>query len=362
MVEIAEKASFDLIRYAQAWEDADILCEAIGPRPGGSLLSICAAGDNALALLTLDPARVVAVDLSPPQLACLRIRIAAMRRLDHDAFLELLGVHPSARRERLFDSVIAALDPSDQALWNQLRPQALKWGVAYVGKFERYFRIFRHWILPLVHSRATVEGVFAPRSPERRSAFYDACWNTWRWRLMLSLFFSNLVMGKLGRDPAFFDHVDGSLARHVAGRVRHAGVDLDPSVNPYMRSILIGVPGDRLPLAWRAEHYQTIRSRLDRMELVHGDISAAVGKDRFSGFNLSDIFEYMDLSSFEKIYGFLLDCAAPGARLVYWNMMAPRSMPARFDGRARPLIDSAALLSAQDKAFFYSAFHVDVAS
>ena len=51
MSEIAAKAAFDHIRYAQLWEDAEVLVDAIGPRPGGRLVSICSAGDNALAML-----------------------------------------------------------------------------------------------------------------------------------------------------------------------------------------------------------------------------------------------------------------------------------------------------------------------
>ena len=74
---VRTRASFRFVRYASVWEDADILCEALAPRAGGGrLLSIASGGDNALALLTLDPAEVVAVDLSTAQLACLELRIA----------------------------------------------------------------------------------------------------------------------------------------------------------------------------------------------------------------------------------------------------------------------------------------------
>ncbi|HXC65465.1 MAG TPA: DUF3419 family protein, partial [bacterium] len=52
------------IRYASVWEDADVLCQALAPvAKGGRLLSIASAGDNALALLTLGPSRVVAADM-----------------------------------------------------------------------------------------------------------------------------------------------------------------------------------------------------------------------------------------------------------------------------------------------------------
>ena len=100
--EIAGKASFEGIRYAQLWEDADVLVAALGTQGGATRVSICSAGDNALAMLTLDPARVVVVDLSAAQIECLRIRIAAFGALDHAALLELMGSRPSAAPKRAF--------------------------------------------------------------------------------------------------------------------------------------------------------------------------------------------------------------------------------------------------------------------
>src|SRR5439155_15927305 len=77
--EIATRADFSIIRYAQCWEDADVLLDALDIHPGEVCLSIASAGDNTLALLTRNPKRVVAVDLSASQLACLELRVAAFR-------------------------------------------------------------------------------------------------------------------------------------------------------------------------------------------------------------------------------------------------------------------------------------------
>src|SRR5262245_60303692 len=98
--EIAARAGFDTIRYAQCWEDADILLEALDVKPGAVCVSIASAGDNALAMLSKDPARVVALDLSPAQLACLELRVAAYRALSHAGLLELIGSRLSTRRLR----------------------------------------------------------------------------------------------------------------------------------------------------------------------------------------------------------------------------------------------------------------------
>src|SRR5215510_13459600 len=115
--EIARKARFDDIRYAQLWEDADILVEAVAPRPGATLVSICSAGDNALALLTRDPAKVVVVDLSAAQIECLRLRMGAYRELDHAALLELFGSRPSGRRGELLDRLTGCMSEASATFW-----------------------------------------------------------------------------------------------------------------------------------------------------------------------------------------------------------------------------------------------------
>ena len=63
--EIAGKASFDEIRYAQCWEDADVLLQGLDVQPGDHCLSIASAGDNSLSLLARGAGKVVALDLKP---------------------------------------------------------------------------------------------------------------------------------------------------------------------------------------------------------------------------------------------------------------------------------------------------------
>ena len=69
-------------------------------------------------------------------------------------------------------------------------------------------------------------------------------------------------MGSLGRDPAFFDQVEGSLYDHVRNRIYHAAVTCDPATNPYLHWIFKGTHGADLPLPWRAHPYGVIRDRL----------------------------------------------------------------------------------------------------
>jgi S-adenosylmethionine-diacylglycerol 3-amino-3-carboxypropyl transferase len=359
--EIAAKASFEDIRYAQLWEDADVLIRALPQKPGSTLVSICSAGDNALSMLALDPARVVVVDLSRAQINCLHFRMAAFRELDHPALLRLLGSRPGSDRGDLLDRVLKHLPADEQAFWQARRADVIAHGAGGVGKFERYFRLMRTRLLPFVHGRATLDAVFQPMPDmAERRRFHDEVWNNWRWRLLLKVFFSRFTMGRLGRDPAFFDHVEGSVADHVARRIVHAAVNLEPAHNPYLHWILKGSHGLALPHAWRPENHEVIRSRLDRLDIRHGSLEAFVSTgEKADGFNLSDIFEYMNPETFETVYASIISASNPGARLVYWNMMAPRRMPVAFAARMERLEAEERVGKAADKAFFYSDFVVE---
>ena len=357
--EVASRADFSGIRYAQCWEDADVLVRGLDVQAGDACMSICSAGDNTLALLTRDPSKVVAVDLSPAQLACLQLRISAYRTLEYSELLELIGSRPSDRRPELYRKCRekGRLSPDAAAFWDA-NPHDIASGIGGAGKFEAYFRLFSRWVLPLVHGRASRRELLLAKPTAERHRFYDERWNTRRWRLLFRIFFSRFVMAHLGRDPSFFKYVEGSVADRILDRARYALRELDVSANPYVHWIMTGTHGQALPLSLRPEHFDAIRQRVDRVQVHLGSIESWLeadrGHTRFRGFNLSDIFEYMSEKSSEALLRRLLAAASPGGRLLYWNMLAPRQRPDSLRGHLEPLSNLAESCFNEDKAFFYS--------
>jgi S-adenosylmethionine-diacylglycerol 3-amino-3-carboxypropyl transferase len=359
--EAAARADFSGIRYAQVWEDADVLLAGLEIQPGEVCVSIASAGDNALAMLTADPARVIALDLSPAQLACLELRVAGYRTLTHAELLELIGSRPSHRRLALFDRCRPLLGAAAGAFWDARRA-SIEHGIGSLGKFEQYFALFRRRVLPLVHRAGTVRALLEPKPLADRRRFYDERWDTWRWRLLFRLFFSRTAMGRLGRDPAFFRYVETDVASAILRRTRHALRELDPAANPYVHWILTGTHGAALPLALRPEHFEAIRSRLDRLEWHCQSVEEFLAQSperSFDRFNLSDMFEYVSPEHYHRMLEGLVRAGRPGARLAYWNMLAPRARPERMRDLLVPLDNLAARLHGADRAFFYSAFRVE---
>ncbi len=357
--EVSERADFSAIRYAQCWEDADVLVAALEPAPGKRCLSIVSAGDNTLALLAGAPEYVLAVDLSSAQLACLDLRVAAYRALQHRELLALVGSVPCQHRAKLYCQCRQYLSADALEFWDA-RSALIDRGIGAVGKFEEYFRLFRSRVLPLIHSSKRVSKLLQAKPREQRIAFYKQEWNNWRWQALFRIFFSRRLMGALGRSPAFFQYVEGSVAARILERARYALTELEPAENPYMQWILKGAHNGVLPFALREENFEPIRRNLDKLEWRCTSIEDALDRGgSFDCFNLSDIFEYMSEESYKQLLQRIAAHATHGARLAYWNMLAPRGRPAELAGILEPLEELSKALFAQDKAFFYSALVVE---
>ena len=350
-----------VLRYAQCWEDADILLEALDIQPGDTCLSIASAGDNTLAMLSRRPARLFAIDLSPPQLASLEIRVAAYRELDHGQVLELLGVVPSGRRLRLYQRCRPWLSGTTRNFWDS-HVDDIVVGITGAGRLERYLRLFRNRILPLTHRKGCIARLLQGLQPEDRQTFYNCEWDTWRWRILFRIFFSRPVMGLLGRDPSYFRHAEGPVAEILLQRTRHAFMVQNPAENPYLQWILTGCYTSALPYALRPEHFDSIRENLDRLEwrcCSLEEFLTTFPNGVIDRHNLSDVFEYVSEDCYHRLLGHLIRVSRQGARMAYWNLLVERRRPPSLAHRLRPLTNLASRLYRQDKTFFYGNFIVE---
>ncbi len=341
-----------------------MLLAGLDVRPGDACVSIASAGDNTLALLTKQPSRVVAIDLSAAQLACLELRVAAYRTLAHAELLELIGSRAIRQPSIAVCAMPAAPEQRRARVLGPPRPR-------HRGRHRR-----RGQVRTLLRALPPIGAAARPRSRDGRRAARPrtrdgaagasttrggtpgdgGCWS--------ASFFSRAVMARLGRERAFFP-LRRSVARlrRILERTRHALVDLDPSANPYAHWILTGTHGDALPCALRPENFDTIRDNLERLEWHRVSLEEfvrTVGTGReFDRFNLSDVFEYVSPAHYDSAAG--RHRAEP-----------PSGRPARLLEHARAAIASGIArrapasarssrrrLHAADRAFFYSAFRMD---
>lgn len=355
---IENRANLTIIRYANCWEDADVLVKALEPKKGGHYLSIASGGDNSFALLANDPGKVLAIDLNPSQLACVELKREAFLSLSHRELLQFLGILPYEDRKNHYSKLRAKLSDEAKNFWDH-HLDFIEKGIIHVGKFENYFKLFRTRCLPLIHPQKRIQGLLVPKSQDGRKEFYNKQWNNLRWKLLFKVFFSKHLMSKLGRDREFFKYVTTSVAARILSRAKYALSILPTDTNPYLEYILTGNFEKNLPFYLRLENFETIRRNLDKLVLFKGGLKEAFEaypSTKFDGFNLSDIFEYMSPEQYACELRQILKFSNSGAKIAFWNMLAYRKEVPNLKDQIVFLEDQAAHLHKQDKAFFYQSF------
>lgn len=354
--EVENYAEFDIIRYAQVWEDADVLLDALDINENDEVLSIASAGENALSLLTRNPKHVYAIDLSDEQIFCCQFKFACYQYLDYKECMELMGVFESNRRKELYSKLKSKIPKKAREYFDDSF-YIIENGIIHAGKFEHYLRLFGNKVLPLIHSEKTILELLERKSKSERYDFYYEKWNNRRWRLLFKIFFSRHVMAKLGRDEAFFRYVNVNVAENILNRTKYAITELDTSKNSYLHYIIKGKYEDVLPVAYRKENFEIIKNNINRISLHSEPIEKFISsKDIWiTKYNLSDIFEYMSDEEMCKIFDKIIEESPPGAKIAYWNMLADKRASKYLKNLDYKEKESQKLLN-KDKAFFYSNF------
>ena len=321
------RVDFSLIRYSQCWEDTEVLLESLDIQENDICFGILSAGDNVFSMLAENPKKVVALDISFPQIALAKLKKEVFNSLSYEEMLEFMGVMKSDKRIEIYDRIKENLDKEVKEYWD-FNKEAIQKGIIHAGKFEKFFKIFREKILPFVHSKKRIEKLLEKKSRQERIEYYDKYWNNFRWKLMFKLFFSKYIVGKLGRDKEFFRYAEKNISEEMKERSRYALCEQNPYENPYINYILTGnYRKDCLPYFLRKENFDKIRKNLHKVEILKSSVEEYLDQIDFKidKFNLSDIFEYMSAENYSKLMGKIYDNAENNALLAYWNLIVERN-------------------------------------
>ena len=321
------RVDFSLIRYSQCWEDTEVLLESLNIQENDICFGILSAGDNVFSMLAENPKKVVALDISFPQIALAKLKKEVFNSLSYEEMLEFMGVIKSDKRVEKYDIIKENLDKEVKEYWD-FNKEAIQKGIIHAGKFEKFFKIFREKILPFVHSKKRIEKLLEKKSRQERIEYYDKYWNNFRWKLMFKLFFSKYIVGKLGRDKEFFRYAEKNISEEMKERSRYALCEQNPYENPYINYILTGnYRKDCLPYFLRKENFDKIRKNLHKVEIIQSSVEEYLDQIDFkiNKFNLSDIFEYMSAENYSKLMGKIYDNAENNALLAYWNLIVERN-------------------------------------
>ena len=356
---ISTKVNFNLIRYANCWEDADILLKGLSLKAGSKILSIGSGGDNSFALLTTNPQMVVAIDINKTQLSLIELKKAAIKNLTYEETLKFLGFLPSSNRTEVFNKIKSEMSLSASSYW-EANTNIIEKGIIYSGKFEKYFILFSSKILRWIHSGKKIESIFTKKTKEEQEIYYNQIWNSWKWKLLFKIFFSKYIMGKYGRDPKFLKEVNVPVAKTIYNKAAKHLQSIEAQQNFILHFCLKGNFGENLPFYMRKENFDFVKANVKKLILMEGLAQHAIDvHGKFNAMNLSNIFEYMDTDTFETTSKELLKGLEDKAKVCYWNLMVSRKISKTFPEEIEYQQKISKDLTDKDKGFFYSEFIVE---
>lgn len=341
------------LKYSNVWEDAYLLGKGLNVSSEDKVMSIASGGDNSLYLLSFQPKEMLCLDMNEVQLHITRLKEEAIRHLPYSSFLELLGFTSSSQRFELFETLKKYL-PKESLAFFSLHHNWIENGLIHEGKFEKYFKLFANRVLPFVHSQKVVSELLAPKSLEEQETFYNNRWNSWRWKLLFRFFFSKLVMGRVGREPAKLKEVEVSVGSFIYHQAEKHLRSTACQKNYILQYALTGHFGSLLPPYAEKEAFDKIKSWLqsNRVTYFQGNLEECLSVHQgFTRFNLSNIFEYMPSPLFHQNVESLKANSAEHARFAYWNLMVPRLFDEVEGFDSQPVSDV-------DLGFFYRQFYI----
>ena len=367
--------------YPQIWEDPEVDIEALAIAPDSHVVAIASGGCNILSYLIADPARITAIDLNAAHVALNRLKLAAAVHLPSwDAFYRFFGAaNDMANVAAYWRYLVPHLDPQTRAYW-EARP-AFWLGRRRIMIFSR--NLYRHGLLGhfigLGHCLARAYGI-DPRDilrartlDEQRSYFettlaplFDKRFVRWASARRFSLY-------GLGIPPAQYEALAGGSDMAAVLRARMERLTCGFSFNDnyfawqaFGRSYA-GTEDGPLPPYLRRSHFDLVRSRADRVEVLNRSFtgyleSCPTGSvDRYA---LLDAQDWMTDAQLNALWSQLTRTARPGARVIFRTAAEPSLLPGRV---AAPVLarwryeeEKSRGYRARDRSAIYGGFHLYV--
>jgi S-adenosylmethionine-diacylglycerol 3-amino-3-carboxypropyl transferase len=367
--------------YTQIWEDPEIDLEALDLRPDSHVVAIASGGCNVLSYLTGNPERITALDLSLAHVALNRLKLVAACRLPSwEAFYRFFGAADAEANIAGYERLIAPyLDGPSRLYWEGRSLQQL--GRRRITIFAR--NAYRYGVLGrfigLSHAIARAYGVdlrelLSARSLEEQRQFFETAMAPLfdkpavRWATA-----NRLSLYGLGIPPAQYEALaGGSDMRHVLrSRLERlaCGFSLDDNYfawQAFGRSYAGNASGP-LPPYLRREHFDVVRARAHRVEVMNRSITEYLSGcpvascDRYV---LLDAQDWMTNEQLGSLWVEITRTARPGARVIFRTAAEPSLLPGRLEptllARWHYEAEISQALTVRDRSAIYGGFHLYV--
>jgi S-adenosylmethionine-diacylglycerol 3-amino-3-carboxypropyl transferase len=325
------------INYSSCNEDTRSELKALRIGEEDLVLAITGSGARVLDLLISRPKRIISIDMNPLQNFLLELKIAAIKNMTYDEYLEFLGVRESSRRISLYWRLRSDLSIEAREFWGGEFP-VLRKGVIYQGRWERYFKSLSVFV-KIIRGKK-IENLFAFTDIAEQTYFCQKKWNTEAWRKFILFVCHRFFWKYIFQDPGFYRYVpeDFPAGEYIYGCLAKTLERYLARENHFF-SLLVHnkyVDENYLPIHLQKKHYSLLKEHVSRITIVTDSLQnflRALPEKSIHKFSLSDISSYTSEADYGSILESCARVAVPGARLCIRHFLVKRGIPATLEPR-----------------------------
>ena len=322
------------IRFAQSWEDYQVIESGLRVKKDDEIVAILSSGDNLLNLLRFEPAAIYGYDINPAQINEVKLKIAAIEHLPYPEFLTLLGyTGTEPQRKKLFHLLSPHLDTDAFTFWNRYITLLGK-GLAFQGVTERYFSLQRSLVRFFLAEEYT--HFVSAQTREERKMIFEKKLHTPFIKALTRMFMNNRVMNHLLYQPRAIRYIPSSFNYQECfwRQMSHRCVDIGCLNNPYQYWLFTGaLLEDRR--YWQPylqeQYYATLRQQTKKLHIFEQDLRFGLKKlasNSVDAFYISDIFDWMSMKDMEETMLEMVRVAKKNARILSFILNFDKGIPA----------------------------------
>ena len=323
------------IKFAQGWEDFNVIREGLDIIKNQVIASIIASGDNVLNFLCYEPKKVFAFDISETQIFELKLKFAAINYLSYEEFIILLGYGgENKNRLEIYQSISEKLDEPTKKFWNENLKMISK-GFSFQGWWEKYMSLWRY-PLKLFLGKDFKRYTLSEDILERKEIFEK------RIHRKGLIFLSKLISRKVTINLIFHNKTINNIPDNYDynnefwRQIRHFLVDIPCKNNPYHYWILTGKMPDEQKY-WQPylqkNNFNILKKNLYKVEIINIDIFQGlkdIKSDSINCFYLSDIFDWMNLDDMENTLLEVIRTGKNNSKIVYFILNYDKGIPVKI--------------------------------
>lgn len=360
LTDIDKKSFFKKIAYSTCWEDFKLVKKGLKLKEGDKLLSISSAGCNILNALLCKPKKVLAIDINPNQLHLLKLKIVAIKNLEHHQFIELLGVTPSEKRITIYKNIRKELNEETKKFWDK-NVKLIEEGITYNGRQERYIKLLGKYVRFLKGEEKIKNLVTTPTVKEQLE-YFNKNIKDFSWNLFYDLVYCKPVMIVV-KDKLVFNQVKSdSYGKRFRERVEDFFRHVPVKNNPFSSLALLGyyLNENYYPEYLKQQNFNLLKENVDKIRIKKGsiqDILHGLNENCYNKFNLSNVLDWISKEKFKETLKELVRVGEKNARFCYFNTLMKRTIPRNISD-IKSHKEKAKKLLQQDRAFLYENFEI----